>query len=146
MAKLATREEYEWAVNRVEQLLRKLDGRAASDNEEKCLSETGSGLRESTEQYGFVGADDDEVELKLLSDLVSEYSEQNYSVGEPSLVDMIGLRLYERGMTQKQLAELLGISPSRIAEYMNGKAEPTLKIAREISRKLDIDPAIVLGV
>jgi len=29
---------------------------------------------------------------------------------------------------------------------MNGKSEPSLKIGRELSRKLNIDPAIVLGV
>jgi HTH-type transcriptional regulator/antitoxin HigA len=29
---------------------------------------------------------------------------------------------------------------------MNGKSEPSLQIGREISRKLNIDPAVVLGV
>jgi HTH-type transcriptional regulator/antitoxin HigA len=29
---------------------------------------------------------------------------------------------------------------------MNGKSEPSLKIGREISKQLNIDPAIVLGV
>lgn len=42
--------------------------------------------------------------------------------------------------------ELLGVSTSRISEYLNGKSEPTLKVAREISRKLKIDASIVLGV
>jgi HTH-type transcriptional regulator/antitoxin HigA len=29
---------------------------------------------------------------------------------------------------------------------MNGKSKPSLKIGREISKQLNIDPAIVLGV
>ncbi|WP_236139752.1 hypothetical protein [Mongoliitalea daihaiensis] len=33
-----------------------------------------------------------------------------------------------------------------MSEYLNGKNQPTLKIAREISRKLDIEASIVLGV
>ncbi len=36
--------------------------------------------------------------------------------------------------------------PSRVSEYLSGKSEPTLKIEREISRKLHIDANIVLGV
>jgi len=54
--------------------------------------------------------------------------------------------MYERGLNQKRLSELLGISTSRISEYLTEKSEPPLKIAREISIKLDIDSAIVLGV
>ncbi|MCM1031220.1 MAG: helix-turn-helix domain-containing protein [Oscillibacter sp.] len=40
----------------------------------------------------------------------------------------------------------LGVSPSRVSDYLTGRCEPTLKIAREISRKLNIDAHIVLGV
>ncbi|WP_373524367.1 helix-turn-helix domain-containing protein [Aquiflexum sp.] len=60
--------------------------------------------------------------------------------------DSIKIRMNERGLNQKNLSELLGVSTSRISEYLNGKSEPTLKIARKISKKLDIDTAIVLGV
>lgn len=53
--------------------------------------------------------------------------------------------MYEMGLTQTKLSELLNVSPSRISEYLSGKCEPTLKVAREISRKLNIDANIVLG-
>ena len=52
----------------------------------------------------------------------------------------------EMGLTQSKLSEMLGISPSRVSDYLAGRSEPTLKIGREISRKLGIDAAIVLGV
>ena len=42
--------------------------------------------------------------------------------------------------------ELLGISPSCISDYLTGRSEPTLKVAREMSRILNIDANIVLGV
>ena len=54
--------------------------------------------------------------------------------------------MYEMGLTQVNLAKLLKVSPSRISEYLSGKSEPTLKIAREISIQLGIDANIVLGV
>jgi HTH-type transcriptional regulator/antitoxin HigA len=50
------------------------------------------------------------------------------------------------GITHTKLAEMLGLSPARVSEIMTGKSEPSLKIGREISKKLNIDPAIVLGV
>ena len=61
-------------------------------------------------------------------------------------VETIKLRMYEMGLTQTKLAEMLGLSTARISEIITGKGEPSLKTGREISRKLNIDPAIVLGV
>ena len=56
------------------------------------------------------------------------------------------LRMYEMHLTQRSLAAMLGISPSRVSAIDSGKAEPTYKVAQEISRKLNIDAGIVLGV
>lgn len=86
------------------------------------------------------------IELDLLSALVDEYEESHYPVKTPSLVDVIKLRMYEMGINQAKLSDLLGVSPSRISDYLNGRCEPTLKVAREMSSKLNIDASIVLGV
>ena len=61
-------------------------------------------------------------------------------------MDVLKLKMFELGLTQKALAELIGVSPSRLCDYLSGKCEPTLKIAREICRKLDLDANVVLGV
>lgn len=86
------------------------------------------------------------VELVLLGNLVADYDEEHYPVGEPSLIDVMKLRMYEMGLNQTSLAKLLGVSPSRVCDYLSGKSEPTMKVGREISRKLNIEPSIVLGV
>lgn len=86
------------------------------------------------------------VELNVLSDLVADYEERHYPVKKPTLVEVIKLRMAELGLNQKRLSELLGVSTSRVSEYLNGKSEPTLKVARDISVKLGIDASIVLGV
>jgi HTH-type transcriptional regulator/antitoxin HigA len=44
------------------------------------------------------------------------------------------------------LSEIIGVSPSRISEYLSGKSELTLKVARIICVKLDISPYILLGL
>lgn len=48
-------------------------------------------------------------------------------------------------MSQKQLAETIGVSQSRISDYVSGRAEPTLKIARLLCMTLGITPTAMLG-
>lgn len=86
------------------------------------------------------------LELDMISDMVAEYEDIHYPIGKPTLIEIIKLRLYEMGITQSKLAEMLGLSNARVSEILNGKSEPSLKIGREISRQLNIDPEIVLGV
>lgn len=86
------------------------------------------------------------IELDLLSGLVEEYEDEHYPIKNPSLIDVIKLRMYEMGINQAKLSELLGISPSRVSDYLTGRCEPTLKVARDLSRKLNIDANIVLGL
>ena len=85
------------------------------------------------------------LELDVISNLVEEYEEKYYPVEIPTLAEVIRDEMAERGITQKELAELLGVSPSRISEYMTGKAEPTLKVARLLNQKLNIDADFILG-
>ncbi len=121
MTKIKDKAEYEVLKERIEELL------VTVDNE--------------TPEY-----DKKLIELNLISNLVADYEEEYFPVKAPRLVDVIKLRMYEMNLTQLKLSELLGVSPSRISEYLSGKNEPTLKVAREISKKLNIDASIVLGV
>lgn len=121
MTKIETKQQYDWAVNRVEELLPLVNDNTPLD-------------------------DPNSIELELLSNLVADYSEEHYALGTPSLIDVLKLRMYEMGLTQAKLSEILHISPSRVSEYLSGKSEPTLKVARDISQKLNIDASIVLGV
>ncbi len=86
------------------------------------------------------------VELVLLSNLVADYDEEHYPVTPPSLTDVLRLRMYEMGLTQKGLAAVIGISPARLSEILAGKREPTFEVARNICTELSIDANIVLGV
>ena len=83
-------------------------------------------------------------ELVRLSDLVEDYETEYYPVGTPSLKDVIELRMFEKKLKQKDLAELLETSTSRISEYLNGKRDITIKIARALHKKLNIDSDIIL--
>lgn len=86
------------------------------------------------------------IELDLLADMVVEYEKIHFPVSKPELVDVLKLRMYEMRLNQTSMAKLLGVSNSRINDYLNGRSEPTLKVAREMNKKLNIDANVILGV
>ena len=81
----------------------------------------------------------------MMSDAVIEYEKEHYPIGKPTVAQLIQLSLEEKHMSQKQLAIEIGVSPSRISDYVSGRAEPTLKIARLLCISLGITPASMLG-
>ena len=87
----------------------------------------------------------DFVELDLLADLAEEYEMEHYPVGQPTLPEILKLRMYEMQLTQKSLAELLGVSAPRISDYLTGKSQPTFTIAKKMHHNLSIDANLILA-
>jgi HTH-type transcriptional regulator/antitoxin HigA len=52
--------------------------------------------------------------------------------------------MFEMGLNQKQLAEKLGVPNSRISEYLKGKRDITLEVAKKLKNQLNIDADIIL--
>ncbi len=86
------------------------------------------------------------VELSLMSDIVIAYEKVHFPIEKPSVAELIELSLEEKGITQKELAGNIGVSPSRINDYITGRSEPTLRVARLLCVVLNIPPAAMLGV
>ncbi len=114
--------KYEFALQRIEALLPQVE-----DTEEGVSGPEG-------------------VELMIMSEIVEAYEKEHFPIGKPSIADLIQLSLEEKGLTQKQLASEIGISQARISDYVAGRAEPTLRIARRLCTTLGIAPALMLGV
>lgn len=85
-------------------------------------------------------------ELDILSALVEEYEQEHFPIETPSLASTMNARLAENNWSQKQLSEILNISAPRLCSILSGKVNPTFEQARVISSRLNIDPAIVLGL
>ena len=66
MTKIENKAQYDWAVNRVEELLSLVDDNTPKD-------------------------DASLIELELLSNLVADYSEDHFAIGTPSLADVMKL-------------------------------------------------------
>lgn len=116
-----TKEQYEYALQRIEELLPIVTDEMPT-------------------------SDPKVIELTLVSDIVEAYEKEHYPIGKPSIADIIKLAIEEKGITQRQLAKEIGISPSRISDYLNGRAEPTLKVAGALCSVLGIAPAVMLGL
>jgi len=117
----SSKEQYEYALTRIEELLPLV-------------------------QEDTPANDKHAVELSVVSDVVIDYEKAHYPIAKPTVAELITLSLDEKALTQKELASSIGISPSRINDYIAGRAEPTLRIARLLCKALDISPAAMLGL
>ena len=116
-----SKQQYEYALNRIEELLPLV-------TDETPATEASA------------------IELAIVSDVVENYEKIHYPIDKPTIGELISLSIEERGMTQKQLAKELGVSPSRVNDYICGRSEPTLRIARALCTILGIAPAAILGM
>ena len=86
-------------------------------------------------------------ELHRLS-LLAEAWENNIPlmpIRQPqTLTEMIQLKMYERKLRQKDLAALLGISPTRLWEVLQGKRKVNMDLAKRLYTALKIDPGFIL--
>jgi len=86
-----------------------------------------------------------QTELDKLSDEIADYEEENFPFKVESLNEMIELRMYQRKLKQKDIAQILGTTPSRISEILNGKRGLTIELAKGLYNKLNIDPKLILS-
>lgn len=86
------------------------------------------------------------MELMIVTDIVEAYEAEHVHIPVPTLGEIILDALETAGMTAKQLADKIGVSPSRISDYIHNRSEPTLRIARQLCQILNISAAEMLGV
>ena len=116
-----TQIQYEYALARIEELLPLVDDSTPAN-------------------------DKNAVELSIMSEIVIAYEKEHFPIEKPTIAQLIELALEEANMSQKQLANEIGVSPSRINDYLSGRAEPTLKVAKSLCKVLSINPAAMLGM
>ena len=115
-----SKDQYEYALGRIEELLPVVDGYDPKQKEA--------------------------VELSVLSDIVIEYEKEYYPIEKPTVAELIVSGLSDKKMTQKELAETLGVSQSRVSDFVSGRSEPSLKQASLICQCLGIRPSAMLGL
>jgi HTH-type transcriptional regulator/antitoxin HigA len=86
------------------------------------------------------------LELSVMSDIVIAYEKEHFPIERPTVAELSKLSLEEKWTIQKKLAGYIGVNPSRINDYIAGRSEPTLKVARRLCMELNIPPAAMLHV
>ena len=117
--RIITEEQYKFAQSRVEELLPQVDDSIPLTNPKA-------------------------VELMLMSDIVIDYEKEHFPIEKPTVAELIADGLKEMHLTQKQLAIELGVSTTRVNDFVSGKSEPSLKVAGHICQLLKIRPAAML--
>lgn len=114
-----TEGQYKYALARVEALLPLMEAETISESEEQ--------------------------ELAIMSDVVASYEEEHYPLDTLTLGELISYALKEQGKSQAELARELGVSPSRVSDFVDDKSEPSLSQAGRICQLLGLSAELVLG-
>ncbi len=106
-------------------------------------------LQKSIQNGGFKALSSHEVALLNKLSLAAENYEDNLQMmpikTPTTLVEMIRFKMFEMNLKQKQLANLLEISETRISELLCGKRKLNLELAKKLYQKLNIDAAFLLS-
>lgn len=115
-----SKEKYEYALSRIEALLPLV-------GEDTPLDDPNS------------------IELDIVSDIVETYEKEHYPIESPTLGSLIREALDNAGMSAKELASCLGVSASRVSEYIHDKSQPSLHVAKLLCETLGLSPVDVLS-
>ena len=83
-------------------------------------------------------------ELDLLLVLVKDYEDRHYHIPDPNPIEVIKLKLEEKGLKQKDLEHIIG-SKGYVSQVLSGKKELTLKMVKGLHRYLGISADILLS-
>ena len=89
------KDQYGFALNRIEELLPLMTDETPSD-------------------------DKNAVELTLVSDVVEAYEKDYYLISKPTIGQLIGFYLEKLGVSKKELTMSIGVSQSRVSDYISG--------------------------
>lgn len=82
-------------------------------------------------------------ELALLLVLVKDYEDKNISIPEVNPIEVIKLKMLERGIKAKDLEPLIG-SKGHVSSILSGRREITLKIAQRLREYFNLPAEIFL--
>lgn len=106
-------------------------------------------LQKATKAGGFQGLSASESEqLKGLSLLAQQYEDEALRimplpVTVPAVVQQ---KMQEQGLSQKKLAEILGMGTAKVSQILTGKREPDVLFLKGIHQKLGLDGNLILDL
>jgi HTH-type transcriptional regulator / antitoxin HigA len=83
-------------------------------------------------------------QLQIALVLIKAYEDVNYPIPNPDPIEVIKLKMEERGMVNKDLIQWIG-SKSYVSALLNKKKPLTLRLARVLHQQLGIPAQVFLG-
>jgi len=84
-------------------------------------------------------------QIRELSLLVQQYEQKEFQVEPPSTIaGMVEWKMYQLKLRQRDLAEILGISPAKLSLIIAGKQKPDVAFLKSVHQKLDVDADFLL--
>ena len=76
--------------------------------------------------------------------LIKQYEDENYTIPIPDPLEVVKLKMSEKGLISKDLVDWIG-SKGYVSALLNGKKPLTLKIAKVLHQKLGIPAEVLLA-
>jgi HTH-type transcriptional regulator / antitoxin HigA len=84
-------------------------------------------------------------ELRILALAAQAYEKSIYIIPAPKTLEgLIELKMYERKIKQKELAELLGVGEPKLSQIMSKKRKPDVAFLKAAHKLLGIDGNVLL--
>jgi len=81
--------------------------------------------------------------LDILATLVDAYENEHYPIDPPDPIEAIKFRMEQRGLTRKDLADILG-SRTRVAEVLNRRRGLSINMIRRLHETLGISVEVLI--
>jgi len=81
--------------------------------------------------------------LDILATLVDAYENEHYPMDPPDPIEAIKFRMEQRGLTRKDLADILG-SRTRVAEVLNRRRGLSINMIRRLHETLGISVEVLI--
>ena len=81
--------------------------------------------------------------LDILATLVDAYENEHYPMDPPDPIEAIKFRMEQRGLTRKNLADILG-SRTRVAEVLNRRRGLSINMIRRLHERLGISVEVLI--
>jgi len=102
----------------------------------------------ATKKGGFNKLSDKEsTDLNKYTQIVNAFEETNYTIPLPqTLQGLIELKMYENKLKQKELAQMLQTTDTKLSEIMHNKRKPSLSFLKALHQVFGIDGNLLLKI
>jgi HTH-type transcriptional regulator/antitoxin HigA len=89
----------------------------------------------------------EQASLNQNTKIVKAYEDVNYTIPMPQTVQgLIELKMFEKKLKQKELAQLLNTTDTKLSEIMHNKRKPSLSFIKAMNEVLGIDGNLLLKI